>query len=203
MLLLLIIAGTSKAGWMIYTLCITSCFLFTVFGHLFRTYRKQHTLSFGNVEKEVTLQHFELNAFIDDIYDDIDANSLTVVTTSSHFPPQVSVNETINFVCDERQSSTAGDEGDEIGYLDLYFTKKEDENNQEEDLASQNKSLSSCSSNSDVALVDQDNTEYPKPYIQIQKYCPDDSNSSKVDVMVHQCIERSPCIDVDYTSDMY
>lgn len=191
MLLLLIIAGTSKADWMLYTLCITSCFLLTVCGHLFRTYRKRHTLSVGNVEKEVILQHFELNSFIDDIYDE--------VNVASHFPPQVSENETINFVCDERQSSTVGYEGDEVGYLDLYFTMKEDENH----LASQNKSLSSCSSNSDVAIVDQDNTEYPNPYIPPQKYCPDDSNSCEVDVMVHQCIERSPCIDVDDTSNMY
>lgn len=194
-MLLLIIAGTSKADWMLYTLCITSCFLLTVFGHLFRTYRKRHTLSVGNVEKEVILQHFEQNSFIDDICDEVNG--------ASHVPPQVSENETINFVCDERQYSTVGYEGDEVGYLDLYFTMKEDENHQEEDLVSQIKSLSSCSSNSDVAIVDQDNTEYPKPYIPPQKYRPDDSNSCEVDVMVHQCIECSPCIDVDDTSNMY
>ncbi|XP_052071060.1 uncharacterized protein LOC127709497 [Mytilus californianus] len=195
------VTGTSKADWMIYTLCITSCFILTALCHLFRTYRNRHALSFEAVNEEVILKPLELTLYNDDIYDEVDENSLTFVTTGSNIPSQASQNETINFVFNERHSSTTDNGNDEVGYLDLYFTMKEDKNRQVEVRSSQTESLSTSSSNSDIVV--QENMEYPKPYIPLQQYCQDDSHSCKVAVMVHQSIKRSPGIDDDATSNIY
>lgn len=81
---------------------------------------------------------------------------------------------------------------------------KTDKNSQVEDQSSQTESLStsSCSSfNSDVVI--QGNTKFPKPHILVRRSCPDDSHLRKVDVMVHHCIECSPSIDEDVSSNIY
>lgn len=91
-------AGTSKAGWIIYTLCITGCFILTALCHLFRTYRKRHALSSEKVKEEVILKPLELTLHNDDIYDEVNENSSTFVTTGSNIPSQASQNETLNLV---------------------------------------------------------------------------------------------------------
>lgn len=204
MFLILIIAETSKAHWMIYTLCITSCFILTALCHLFRTYRKRHALSSEKLKDEVILKPLELTVYNDDIYDEVNDNSLTFVTTGSNIPSQASQNETLNFVFDERHSCTTDNGDNEVGYLDLYFAMKEGKNRQVEDQSSQTESIStiSCSSSNSDGVV-QDNTEFPKPYISRQQYFPDDSNLCEVDVMVHQCIKRFGGIDEDETSNIY
>ncbi|CAC5373670.1 unnamed protein product [Mytilus coruscus] len=163
-----------------------SCFILTALCHLFRTYRNRHALSFEVVNEEVILKPLELTLYNDDIYDEVDENSLTFVTTGSNIPSQASQNEIINFVFNERHFSTTDNGNDEVGYLDLYFAMKEDKNRQVEVRSSQTERLSTSSSNSDVVV--QQNMEYPKPYIPLQQYCQDDSHS---------------CIDDDATSNIY
>lgn len=111
MLFILIVAG--MAGWIIYTLCITSCFILTALCHLFRTYRKPQTLSSEKLKEETILKPLELILYNDDIYNEVDENSLTFVTTGSNIPSQSSSNETINFAFNERkQYSSKTDHGD-------------------------------------------------------------------------------------------
>ncbi|CAC5415133.1 unnamed protein product [Mytilus coruscus] len=192
--------GTSNTEWLIYTLCITGCFVITVLCYLFRTYRKRHALDLRIVNEKV-LKPLERTSYNDNIYDEVDENPLTFVTIGPNVTSKASNNETINFVFDDRQSNTAGNEHDEAGYFDLYFGMKEGANEHEENRALQKESRSTSSSNSNV--VGLDNTEYPNPYIPIQEYSHEESHACEVAVMVHQCIERSSGSDEDATSNIY
>lgn len=197
----MIIAGVADANWIIYTLCITSCFFLTGFGHLYRTYRKQNALGVGNGKEEVTLKPLELPSYINDIYDEVDDNSLTFVTTGSNIPSKASHNENINFVFNDTQSRTTDGEDDEFGYFDLYFATKGDGNRPVEDRASQNESISTSSSSSNVVV--QDKREYTKPNIPLQQFCQDNSHSCNVAVMVHHCIEHFQGMDDEDISNIY
>lgn len=147
------------------------------------------------VNKEVISKSLQQTLYNDDIYDEVNENSLTSVITESNIPSKGFQSETINFVFHERHSSTTDNEDDEVGYLDLYFAMGEANKCQIENRSSQTDILSTSSSNSDIVV--QDNTEYPKPYRPLQQYYKDDSHSSKVAVMVHQSMEISPDEDVN------
>ncbi|CAC5381341.1 unnamed protein product [Mytilus coruscus] len=193
--------GTSNTEWIIYTICITCCFIITVLCHLFRTYKKQYALGLRIVNEEVILKPLELSSYIDDIYDEVDVNPSTFVTTGSRVTSQASNNETINFVFNGRQSNTIDNIDDEAGYFDLYFAMKEDVNQQQENRALQKESSSTSSSNPNV--IGQDNTEYLKPYIPLQEYCQEESHDCEVAVAVHPCIERSSGSDEDAAMNIY
>ncbi|CAC5373428.1 unnamed protein product [Mytilus coruscus] len=192
---------TSNIKWKIYILCITTSFILTGLGHLFRTYRKRHALDFRIINEEVILKPLELTSYIDDIYDEVDDNTSTFVTTGSNVTSKTSNNETINFVFDDRQTNTADNEHDEAGYFDLYFAMKEDVNHQEENRGSQKESRSTNSSISND--VDQNITAYHKPYIQHQEYSQEDPHACEVTVTVHHCMERSSWSDEDGTRNVY
>ncbi|XP_071133296.1 uncharacterized protein [Mytilus edulis] len=51
---------SSKADWMIYILCITSCFFFTVFCHLIRTYRTRRSLEVRIINENVASETLTL-----------------------------------------------------------------------------------------------------------------------------------------------
>lgn len=134
MLSLFTFAGSSKADWMIYILCITSCFFLTGFCHLFRTYRKRRSLEIRIINEKVASEPFTL--CMGDNNED-DKKPLTFVKTGSLHTQKSSNNETINFVFNDEESNTAGNEHDAADYFDLHFTIGEDINHQAEILPSQ------------------------------------------------------------------
>ncbi|CAG2186383.1 unnamed protein product [Mytilus edulis] len=109
---------SSKADWMIYILFITSCFFLTGFCHLFRTYRKRRSLEVRIINENVASESFTL--CMGDNNED-DKKPLTFVKTGSLHTHKTSNNETINFVFNDEESNTAGNEHDEADYFDIYF----------------------------------------------------------------------------------
>ncbi|CAC5381942.1 unnamed protein product [Mytilus coruscus] len=161
--------GTSKAEWIIYTLCITGCFFLTGFGHWFRTYRKRRSFKVRTINEKAVSE--PLTPFMGDDTE-VDKKLLTCVTTGSNVTPQLSNNETINFVVhQERQSNTDCIEDDEAGYLDLYFAMKEDVNHQVKIMHCERKAF--------------------------QEYCQEESHACEISVTVHERQSNTACNEDD------
>ncbi|VDI39456.1 Hypothetical predicted protein [Mytilus galloprovincialis] len=175
--------------WIIYTLCITSCFFVTGFGHLFRIYIKRRSQKVGIIKKKGIPEPF--TSSIGD-FNQEDKTPIQFVTTGSNVTPKASHEDTINFVCHERQSYITLDEDDEDGNFDLYFDMKEDVDHQVEHHALQKECLSTSSFNSIV--VSQDKTEIDEP---LSDYCQEDAHACEVSVTVHERQSYTACNEDD------
>ncbi|CAG2228853.1 unnamed protein product [Mytilus edulis] len=190
---MLTVAGTLKADWIIYTLCITSCLCLTGFGHCFRTYRERRSLKVRAISATTVSE--PLTPYMGD-YTEVDKETLSLVAKGLNVKTKESRNETINVVKHESQSYITSIEDDEAGYFDLYFDRKEDVDHQVEHHALQKKSFSISSFNSKVGS--QDNIDVHELH---QEYFHEDSQSCEVSVMVHKRQSYTTCYGDDEDDD--
>ncbi|CAG2186384.1 unnamed protein product [Mytilus edulis] len=164
---------SSKADWMIYILCITSCFFLTGFCHWFRTYRKRQSLEVRIINENVASEPFTLCMGEND---EDDKKPLTFVKTESLHTHKTSNNETINFVFNDEESNIASNDHDEAGYFDMYFTI-EDINHQAENQVSQKDpnacqvpvTVHQCIERSSLSREDDTSNIYSNVFMPMQK----------------------------------
>lgn len=179
------IAGTSNMDWMIYTVCIVGVLVLTCLSHLFRSYRKQTSPKDRLTNDDIDLEQV-IESPYSGMYDEIDEEMLT--------------DDKIYFVPHENHSVQESVGDDDTGYLDACVEFEEADRQTLKDKISQERSNSSCSSNSNNAA--QDDTDYLNPYNLLRENWKEDSHKYAVSVTVNM-VSSNAVSDEETTNHKY